>query len=373
MTRVLHISTASRAAGLERVIADMAEAQRGRGDEVHIAALTSRTASSRLLQDIGDRRIATHLLHAAQGDLHGQRAEIEGLVRRIRPDIVHAHGLRVEMLVAKACRRAGAAVVATLHTDGLDPIDRRPDWLRRSLVRECDGVIAISELMATTLLREGVPAERLHVIPDSLPNAGPRLPAQRAREALGIPMDRWVIGWVGALDHSDGLDLLLDALALLPDPQVGLAVLGDGEEQARLHRQAQALGLGARVTWCGAVPDPGRFLPGFDLLAVSARAGGPRPIMLEAMSTFIPVVATVAQGQPGAVTPATALLVPGEDPHELAAGIHHVRSFPGSAARRSLRAHVRWSRRCDAERWVAEYARAYDSALRRRRTVSAVA
>jgi glycosyltransferase involved in cell wall biosynthesis len=174
---------------------------------------------------------------------------------------------------------------------------------------------------------------------------------------------------VGRLSHEKGLDVLLEALGVERDPQIDLVVIGDGPERARLQRQARSLGLAARITWCGAMPGADRFFSAFDLLVLSSRTEGSPIVLLEAMSACVPVVAAAVGGVPETVTPATALLVPPEDPDALAEAIRNVRRYPGAAARRSLRAHVRSTARSDPERWAACYAEAYRSAVAHRKTL----
>lgn len=366
--RVLHVATPSPSGRVERLVTSMAGAQRGQGDEVHVATLSTSRDPSRFLDELGARNITAHAMCASGRDYRAQQREIEALGHRLRPDIVHTHGCPADVLAAKACRRTGAAVVTTMHgSANIEVQDRRREWLRRRAMRECDGIVAVSEAMAVELLRQGVPRDRLHLIPDTIPLSGPQVFRGAARRALEIPSEQWVIGWAGSLQHADGLDLLLEALALLPDPTLGLAVLGDGPERDRLIRQARALRIDDRVTWCGAVPAAERFVSGFDLLAVSARDRVPATLLREAMGAFIPIVATSSPDLLETITPATAVVVPPENPLELAAAIHFVRAYPGSAARRSLRAYVRRSRSSDVGRWAQTYSRVYEAAIAKRR------
>jgi glycosyltransferase involved in cell wall biosynthesis len=363
--RVLHVATATD--GLAPLVVGMAGAQRARGNDVHVAAVASEAIPARLLDDLAACSIPAHPVLAQERDPRAQWNSLARLGRELRPDIVHTHGPRAGVLAAQACKGTGAAVVASLHGDlrGGTAL-RRADWIQRCVARDCDGIVAASEPMMADLLRAGIAAERVHVIPDAVQRGSPRLLRASARRILGIPDARWVVGWMGPFRHEAGADLALDALALLPDPAICLALFGDGPERARLERQARTLQVADRVIWCGAITDPCRFLPGLELLVVSARQGGSRSQILEAMSAVVPVVTTTAAGIVEPVAQSTAIAVAPEDPLAIAAAIHHVRAFPGIAARRALRAHVRWSRCADAERWAAMHARVYDAALGRR-------
>jgi glycosyltransferase involved in cell wall biosynthesis len=368
--RVLHVATPAAFGGLEQVLVSLASAQRAQGEDVHVATLSAEPESRPLLDRLERCDVTTHAGTASGREYRRQRSQIEQLARTLRPDVVHTHGYRADVVAAVAGRRAGAAAVTTLHGfTGGDLKNRCYEWLQRRTIRECDGVVAVSGVMAEQLKRAGVPADRLHVIPNVLPPPGPRLFRGAARRCLGIGLESWVIGWVGRLSREKGLDLLLEALALHPDRDITLAVLGDGPERARLELQAHHLGLQGRIIWCGAVVGADRFFSAFDLLVLSSRTEGSPIVLLEAMSACIPVVATSVGGIPETVTPATALLVPPEEPVELAGAIRCVRRDPGAAARRSLRAHVRSARRSDPSRWAASYSEAYRAALGHRRAM----
>jgi len=361
--RILHVATPSASGRVERLVRSMANAQRAQGDDVHVATLTVDPGEARRIEDRGTRGAAPR---RTSGEHWGRSREIEDLGRRLRPDVVHAHASRAEPVATRVAQEARAAIVTTVHGEpDLDLHDRRHQWLH--VVRERDGIVAVSDPMETQLLAAGIPADRLHVIPDAVPYSPPLLFRSRAREALGLPADRWMIGWIGELRHDEGLDLLLDALALLPDRGFGVAILGDGPERSRLARQARTLGVDQALTWCGSITESARFLPAFDLFVRSARARDGSDILLSAMSACVPILTTEVPGISGTVTPAAAMIIPPDDPVELAAAIQHASAYPESIARRSLRAHVRWSRLSDTRQWAANYRRAYEAAIRRRR------
>jgi glycosyltransferase involved in cell wall biosynthesis len=364
--RILHVATPTSSGRVERLIHAMAGAQRAQGDEVHIATLTGDPHQGRRVGELGPRNSLSRLRSAEHW---GRFSQIEDLGRRFRPDVVHTHASRAEELATRVARQADAAIVTTVHGEvDLDLHDRRHRWSH--VVRERDGIVAVSDPMGTQLLTAGVPADRLRIIPDAVPYAPPRIFRSRARETLGLPADRWLIGWIGDLCHEEGLDLLLDALALLPDLGISVAILGDGPERSRLARQAQSLRVDQLISWCGSVTEAARFLPAFDLLVVSARARDSSDLLLSAMSACVPILATEAPGVSGTVTPAAAMIIPPDDPVELAAAIHHARAYPENIVRRSLRAHVRWSRLSDTKQWAMNYSRAYEAAIRRRRSPS---
>lgn len=368
--RVLHVTTPARFGGLERVVSLLAERQRGLGDDVHVASLSADRDAEPFFDALALRGITVHPGTANGRNYLRQRNDLERLLRTLRPEVVHTHGYRADILAAGAAGRSGCAVLTTLHGfTGGDLKIRCYEWLQRRMLRRLDGVVAVSASMARDLISAGLPADRVRVIPNVLPAPGPRLHRSVARRTLGVAPTRYTVGWVGRLSHEKGLDLLLESLALCGDPGIALAVIGDGPERQRLEHQAELLGLGGQVTWCGAIQGADRYLTAFDLFAMSSRTEGSPLVLLEAMAAGVPIVATVVGGVPETISPALAVLVPPEDPAALAAGIAKVRSDPSSAARRSLRAHVRVARLSDPDRWAATYGDAYGAAIHRRKVL----
>ena len=112
--------------------------------------------------------------------------------------------------------------------------------------------------------------------------------AAEARRSLGLQASDFVLVTAARLARWKRVDRAIDAVALLRDKGIDarLFVVGDGEERATLDLQAARLGLGDRVTFTGAVPQPDvqRYLWGADVflsLNELSNVGNP---LLEAMS-----------------------------------------------------------------------------------------
>src|SRR5262249_18664016 len=125
------------------------------------------------------------------------------------------------------------------------------------LLRRADRVVVVSWALHAYALRHGVPHERMLVLPNAVDPL--RFHAGRAgtevRDRLGLDGGS-VVGFCGSLKPWHGVHHLLDAAARAADGVPGLRVLivGDGPDRGRLERQAQALGIAARVHFAGAVP-----------------------------------------------------------------------------------------------------------------------
>ncbi len=107
---------------------------------------------------------------------------------------------------------------------------------------------------------------------------------------------------IGRLHPIKGYHLLLDAVAALVKGGliVDLDMIGDGPERAALEKRAQALGLGARVRFSGAVSQDaiGAHYDQADAIVVSSFMEGVPVVLMEAMAKGLGVIATRVGGIP---------------------------------------------------------------------------
>jgi glycosyltransferase involved in cell wall biosynthesis len=201
----------------------------------------------------------------------------------------------------------------------------RRQTLARIAVKTLRPTYVVLSKTAAVSQRRMLGIDRIEVIPNGV-DVEHFTPgdAADARRRFGLdPAHRW-IGSAGRLESVKGHDVLLAALAALPDREVRLAIAGDGSKRAALEAQAAALGIASRVRFLGHCPDMASLLPAFDLFCLPSRAEGLPLSIIEAQSVGLPVVASDVGGVREAVCPATSRLVPAGDVDALAAAIADV-------------------------------------------------
>jgi len=152
------------------------------------------------------------------------------------------------------------------------------------------------------------------------------VPAEQARQALGLDPQAWIVGNVGRLHpDKDQATLLRGFAQALPGlPGVArLAILGKGRLEQSLKTLAGELGIADRVDFLGQVPDARRYFKAFDAFALSSDHEPFGMVLLEAMVAGVPVLATACGGAVEVVE-GVGILFPLADAGRLAQGLQHL-------------------------------------------------
>ncbi|WP_405840198.1 glycosyltransferase [Streptomyces sp. NBC_01518] len=208
-------------------------------------------------------------------------AALPRLVRIIRTggyDLVHTHLYRACVYGRLAARIAGVkAVVATEHSLGDSQMEGRHlstgvRALYLASERLGRSTVAVSPTVAERLKRWGVPGPRIEVVPNGIDLDRFRFdPVQRlrTRQRLGLPDGAYVVGGIGRLAAGKRFDVLVRALAQLPD-DYWLLLVGGGTEENLLRRTAHDCGVADRVLFTGERPYTPDGTPGPDLPSLTA-------------------------------------------------------------------------------------------------------
>ncbi len=243
-------------------------------------------------------------------------------LRRFHPQVAHLHTAHAHTLGVLAARAAGVpAVVVSRRVDFA--VGRHPlSGLKYRL--PVDRYLAISHGVEAVLLRAGIPAARISVVPSGI-DLRASLPAGAdLRALLGVPLEAPIVGTVAALaPHKDHATLARAAARVAPvRPDVHFAWVGEGECRPALERLLRELGLEGRVHLLGFRPDARALLSQFTLFALSSHLEGMCTSLLDAQALGIPVVATETGGIPEVVQDGiSGVLVPPRNEEALAGAL----------------------------------------------------
>ncbi|HEY7736734.1 MAG TPA: glycosyltransferase [Candidatus Limnocylindrales bacterium] len=251
----------------------------------------------------------------------------------VRPDVVHGHMYRAEVIATKAAIALGRAghprpyIVNTVHSSRVRSVADREE-LRR-LTPEMDRLIAVSEAIVRKLVVEGrsLPGgPRIELIHNGVDLAryDHQEPCCTLRDEYGMEPGSRIVGVVARLEPEKGHPTLLEAwpAVLAASPDAYLLVVGEGSQREVLERQAARLQIAHRVVFAGRRDDVPAVTAALDVAVLPSYREAQGLSILEAMALSRPVVASAVGGIPEMIEDGvTGLLVPPHDPQALASAI----------------------------------------------------
>ena len=193
----------------------------------------------------------------------------------------------------------------------------------------CEYFIGITPDLVDHIHKQGVPLQNIALI-HTLADYTPQAPIDRA--TFDTPKDAPLLLALARLHWKKGLDILLDALARVPEAYLWIA--GEGEDRAKLEAQTKRLGLGNRVRFLGWRTDREALLATADICVFPSRYEPFGTVTIEAWAAKIPLIAAASQG-PGAYVEneVNGMLIPIDDTDALVSAIQRLIAEPELRAR----------------------------------------
>lgn len=198
-----------------------------------------------------------------------------------------------------------------------------------------DHFIVVSQSLKGEFVQRGYPPEKLTVVRNGI-DTPDTVAREKLKRELGIPANELLVGTAARLTEQKGLDAFLTVASRIADTgrNVHFAIAGDGELRSDLERQAEALGISARIHFLGFRNDILDVIAGFDLMLYLSRWEPFANTILEAMAVGTPVIASDVGGNAEVIEHGNnGLLVPPDDP-EITAKL--VSSVLGDANQRAV-------------------------------------
>jgi glycosyltransferase involved in cell wall biosynthesis len=306
---------------------------------VHVVSLSDGPALVRMAAE----GMAVEVL-AGDTDAEALEALIR-LLRQTRPQILHAHMFRAELLAGQALARLALIseprpfLLASIHSSR---VRSRADQAALAAVSgQFSRLIAVSEAMVAKLKSEGRTAVPIDLIYNGIDLArfGPRSAVEKValRARLGYAPTDKLVGSVGRLEPEKGHQVLLAAWPDIAarDQRARLLLVGDGSQREALEGAAAALGEAARsVRFLGWHDEVASLTGILDLAVLPSYREALGLAVIEALASGRPVVASAVGGIPELIKDGqTGLLVPPGDSAALAKAITRLLEDPAYAAR----------------------------------------
>lgn len=204
--------------------------------------------------------------------------QVRRLIAKLNPQIAHAHLSPACKALAKAPE--DVATLATLHV-GYKPHQHGG----------LDGLICVNHSQQQRL---GGYAGRQRVIPNWLPASRTAADSRaRWRALLGLSPEQPLVGAVGRLHPSKGMDVLIEAFRAQAPAEAALVIVGEGPQRAALEKLCAG---DPRIRLVGFQEQVGEILQAIDLFVSPSREESFGLAILEAMAAKLPLLATATDG-----------------------------------------------------------------------------
>lgn len=304
------------------------------------------------------------------------------IVRSFRPHVIHAHLYHAEVVSALGSLFAAAPLVVTRHSTGLEFGGERR-FLSRFAGRRVDTIVAVSSEAAAEAVAMGHPEGRIVVVPNGIDTGRFRPPEEHERDERRRlflrelfpevdPSSCFLVGSAGGLKSVKNFPLFIRMASRVvegrqpADPPVRFVVLGEGSERDALESYAAHLGVTTFLAMPGHCENPEEVYGLFDIFVLPSFREGVPMVLLEAMASGIPCIASDVGGVHDVIGDAGISVASGD----VDGFVNAVEELITDSERRvelARRARVRALERYDIEIWGDRMLRVYRETVERNR------
>ena len=220
--------------------------------------------------------------------------------------------------------------------------------VNRIVERSVDKFICVAQYLGQVLIEQHrIAPEKVVTIPNGIDVTA--FKCRRSRRDilrdLALPANKVLISLIGRLVWQKGINVFLEAACALSKKRTDIhfLIVGDGPLRGDLEQQAQDYGLSQICSFAGFQKDIPAILKVTDIVALPSFVEGLPMIILEAMASKVPVVASAVGGIPEMIQEGkNGFLVPPKDSESLAEKLlvlindKDLRKTMGEAARKDV-------------------------------------
>lgn len=283
--KVVHLITTIERGGAENQLLILCQEQIKIGNQLTVLYLKGRPELEETFSKIGVRS-----KKVAGNSLLTQIFTFKRDLNRIKPDVVHAHLPRSELVAALS--RTNFPLVISRH-NAEKFFNSAPSFFSSFLARftskRSDSGIAISKSVRDFLfeLNEVARGKDFHIVTYGYPFTNIH---KKLAKTMNPVKYRFLT--IGRLVPQKDYPTLLKGLSLLAaqKTQFDLSILGEGEKKSELEKLSYELDLESRIHWIGKVEDTSHFYDSSDLFILASRYEGFGMVLVEAMDHSLPIV-----------------------------------------------------------------------------------
>lgn len=217
--------------------------------------------------------------------------QVNSLIEKINPDIVHSHGGRADLVNSRL--KGNFKTVSTVHCDPDEDFAMKKGkirgWMQATVfintLKKIQCPIACSETVAKKIehkrhlnigyIRNGIDLNRLNINEET------------TRSELGIGTEDIVLSFCGYLSKRKNTSYLINAIKKISRKDIFLLLIGDGKELEDLKKLA---GNDRRIKFIGRVPSPIKYLRISDYFVSASLSEGLPLAVMEGMGCGLPAI-----------------------------------------------------------------------------------
>ncbi len=261
--------------------------------------------------------------------------ETVALIRRTRPDIVHANSSKTGFIASLAAGLINTKLVYTAHgfvfneplsfwRKTLYKLAERLASRWRSYIIAVSDADRIAALKAKLIDRTKIQTVHNGIAPLDF------LDKTAARAQLNLPVHNFIVGTIANAYPAKGLEIMVQAAAKTRLPggvSACFVIIGTGPKTPELKELAEQLKLSRYIFFVPGFTNAATLLKAFDLFVLPSRKEGFPYVLLEAMQAGLPIIATDVGGNREALGDA-GVLIPPQRPDLLARAIDSLVESP---------------------------------------------
>ena len=295
--------------------------------------------------------------------------KIRSFVVSNRIDVVHTHLITADIWGRLAVLGTKVRLVSTSHNVHINS-GRLQGVLDRMLAYVTDAIVCVSSRVKESRRQVSrLPSHRLVVIENGIDLERMESSATRlsARASLDIGPEHFAVGIIGRLTPAKNHALLFDAIETVCRSGEGknlvVLVVGEGELEATLRKDAVRLGIADHIRFLGMRRDIPLILKALDLLVIPSTREGLPIVLLESMKARLPVIATRVGGVPDVIEHERSGILIDTESSVLARSIVRLRSDASLRERLGAGAEASVLERFDVRHAADSYSRLYRSLI----------
>ena len=243
-------------------------------------------------------------------------------LKKINPDISHVQGISNGLPAFLVKKILNKHYIIWARGSDIYLSWQFKTIILKLVLKNADAVIALTEDMKKAIQK--VYNENVFVIPNGVDLRNfENISQKNCRSKLAIKENKKIILFVGTLRPVKGVRYLVEAMEIIiqKNTNTRLMLVGDGEDRRKLEKLVKEFVLDEYVTFVGKVSNEKvpEYMVASDVFVLPSLSEGFPNVVLEAMASGLPIVATKVGGLPEIVKDReNGFLVEPKNPEEIA-------------------------------------------------------